>query len=230
MVDQTEQQLYEEMETSANEARRRELELEELKEREAREVIGEKNLLEETRGEVEYANQLAAQQTAYQEQQGRDSNPLFSGPSLFKYALILLFFAIPNDIIDAIDITGLGMILSWFVSTSLSVVTLFLVWFTDSELQRVKSHMANRGKYQKALAKTATKVAAKLTKFAPRNPVVKVLTGAVLEMIPVISLLPWSSISVFLAYADERKTFKEAREIMESEEAGPLSENVPEMV
>jgi len=224
------QQLYEELETSANEARRRELELEELKAREATEAIEEGESLQETWEEIRRSNQLASQRAAYQEQQGRDNNPLFSGPSLFKYALILLFFAIPNDIIDAIDVTGLGMILSWFVSTSLSVVTLFLIWFTDSELQRVKSHMANRGKYQKALAKTATKVAAKLTKFAPRNPVVKVLAGAVLEMIPIISLLPWSSISVFLAYADEHKTFKEAREIMESGETGPLSETIPEMV
>ncbi len=226
MVD-TNQQLYEELETSANEARRRELELEELKTREATEEGGS---LQGTWEEVRRADQLYSQQTAYQEQQGRDSNPLFSGPSLFKYALILLFFAVPNDIIDAIDVTGLGMIFSWFISTSLSVVTLFLVWFTDSELKRVKSHMANRGKYQKVLAKTATKVAAKLTKFAPRNPVVKVLAGTILEVIPVISLLPWSSISVFLAYTDERKTFKEAREIMELEEVSPLSESVPEMV
>jgi hypothetical protein len=217
LADQTNQQLYEELETSANEARRRKLELEELK---AREATEEGESLQGTWEEVRRADQLYSQRTAYQEQQGRDSNPLFSGPSLFKYALILLFFAIPNDIIDAIDVTGLGMIFSWFISTSLSVVTLFLVWFTDSD----------RGKYQKALAKTATKVAAKLTKFAPRNPVVKVLAGAILEMIPVISLLPWSSISVFLAYTDERKTFKEAQEIMESDEIGPLSESVPEMV
>ena len=226
----TNQQLYEEMETKASEARRQELELEELKKREIGETTEERGIVDEAGREVEYADQLAAKQAAYHEQQEQSSMPLFTGPSLFKYAIILLFFAIPNDLIDAIDITGLGMILSWFISTSLSVITLFLVWFTDSELKRVKSHMANRGKYQKALAKTATKVAAKLTKFAPRNPIVKVIAGTILEMIPIISILPWSSISVFLAYTDERKTFKEAREIMESGAVNPLSETVPEMV
>lgn len=226
----TEQQLYEELETKASDARRQELELEELKAREIEEVTEEENLLKETGGETEYANRLAIQQANYQE--ARESNDVisFSGPSLFKYALILFLFAIPNDLIDAIDITGLGMILSWFISTFLSVITLFLVWFTDSEFKRVKDHLANKGKYQRALAKTATKVAAKLTKFAPRNPIVKIVAGTVLEMIPIISLLPWSSISVFLAYADERKTFKEAKGVAESEEISPLSETVPEMV
>lgn len=230
-MDNTGQQLYEEMETEANKARRRELELEELKERQLGEMMEERGLLGENRGEIEYANQLAAQQETYQEQQGRGGLPLFSGPSLFKYALILMLFAIPNDLIDAIDITGLGMVLSWFISTALSVATLFLIWFTDSEFKRVKSHLANKGRYQKTLAKTATRVAAELTKFAPKNPTVKILAGAILEMIPIISLLPWSTISVFLAYADERKTFKKAREVAKSEEeAGQFSETVPEMV
>lgn len=226
----TNQQLYEELEARANETRRQELELEELKERQLGEVAKEGSVLEEAGVEIEYANQLAAQQTAYQEAEESGSAPLFSGPSLFKYGLILMLFAIPNDLIDAIDITGLGMVLSWFISTFLSVATLFLVWFTDSEFKRVKNHLANKGRYQQALAKTTAKVAAKLTRFAPRNPVIKIVAGAVLEMIPIISLLPWSSISVFLAYADERKTFKEAKEVAKSEGVSPLSETVPEMV
>ncbi|MDO8496595.1 MAG: hypothetical protein Q7S43_04090 [bacterium] len=230
MVDQTEQQLFEQIEASANETRRQELELEELKSRKSEKTEERVVSPQETWEEIRRANQLASQQAAYQEQRGQTSMPLFSGPSLFKYALILLFFAIPNDLIDAIDITGLGMIVSWFISTFLSVATLFLVWFTDSELQRVRSHIANKGKYQEALAKTATKIAVKLNRFAPKNPVVKILTGAILEMIPIISLLPWSSISVFLAYADERRTFKEARKMSELEEMSPLSETVPEMV
>ncbi len=230
MVDQTEQQLFEQMESAANEARRQELELEELRARKSGEIEKEGTSFQETWEETRRANQLATQQAAYREQRGQGDNPLFSGPSLFKYALILLFFAIPNDLIDAIDITGLGMVLSWFISTFLSLITLFLIWFTDSELKRVRSHLANKEKYQKTLAKTLSKVAVKLNKFAPKNPTVKIIAGAILEMIPIISLLPWSSISVFLAYADERKTFKEARKIAESEEFGPLPETVPEMV
>lgn len=226
----TNQQLYEEIESRAAETRQQELELEELRARETEKIVEYENSLTEIWEEIRNANQLAAQQTAYQEAQESNNFPLFNGPSLFKYALILLFFAVPNDLIDAIDFSGFGIPISWFVSQLLSAATLFIVWFADSELKRVKSHMARKGAYQKALAKTATRVAAKLIKFAPRNPAVKILAGAVLEMIPVISLLPWSSISVFLAYTNERKTFKEAREIAESEEISPLSETAPEMV
>lgn len=221
-MDDTEQQIeFEQIETVANEARRRELELKELKAREAKEEEQAQEF-EEAR-EIDHMNLLAAQQAAYQEAQRSSNVRLFSGPSLFKYAIILVMFAVPNDIIDALEFTGLGMLLSWFTSAFLSAVTILLTWFADSEFQRVKSHLANKAKYKRAIA-------AKLTKFAPKNPVVKIIAGAVLEMIPIASILPWSSISVFLAYGDERKAFKEAREAQGSEETSPLPETAPEMV
>ncbi len=229
-MDDVNQQLFEEEEAKAADARRQdELESEELQEREAK-MADYENSPTESWEKVRRANRLAAQQTAYQEQQGPGSIPLFSGPSLFKYALILLMFAIPNDIIDALTFTGFGFLISWFVSAFLSITMIFFTWFSDSEFQRVKSHMANKDKYIQNLTGTATKVAAKLTKFAPKNPVVKLVAGAVLEMIPLIDILPWSSISVFLAYADERKTYKEAMATAGSEGAGSLSEPTPEMV
>jgi len=120
------------------------------------------------------------------------------------------------------------MILSWLISAFLSLTTLFLMWFTDSELKRVRNHMANRSKYSQALTRTMTKVATKLTKFAPKNPLAKIIAGTVLEMIPIISILPWSTISVFLAYADERKTYKEA--VTGLEDTSQTSEISPEMV
>ena len=231
MAEENEQQLFEEEEAKAAEARRQEeLELAELRERETDDTADYENSPTETWEQIRRANELAAQQTAYQEQQEPNITPLLNGPSLFKYATLLLMFAVPNDIIDALDLTGLGFLFSWFFSAFLSVTMLFVVWFTDSEFQRVKSHMANKNKYIKNLTRTATKVATRITKFAPKNPVVKIIAGTVLEMIPFISILPWSSISVFLAYADERKTYKEARETLESEGAGQLPETVPEMV
>jgi hypothetical protein len=227
----TEQQLgYEELEAAAAEARRKEeLALEKYRKQTEEEQLRIDQRLEEL--EIGRFNQLAAQQTAYQEAQKTDYGILFSGPSLFKYAIIFLFFAIPNDAIDLIDFTGIGIFFSWFVSAFLSVTTLIIMWFSDSELKRVKGHMSNIDKYKKAAAKTITKTAAKLTKFAPRNPILKVIAGTILEMIPVISVLPWSSISVYLAYADERKTFKEAREILGTDGgSSQLPETVPEMV
>lgn len=176
--------------------------------------------------ELEYANQLAFEREQIQLETSSllETARSFVGPSLFKYGLILLLFAVPNDLVDALELTGFLSFLSWFISMFLSITTIFITWFSDSELKRVKAHMANREKYQKALAKTATQTAAKLTKFAPKNPVTKVIAGAILEMIPYISILPWSSISVMLAYQDEKKTYKEARKSAEESASAVLTE------
>ena len=136
----------------------------------------------------------------------------FSKPSLFKYLLIFLVFAVPNDLIDALELTVVLSILSWFISLFLSLATMFVMWFADSEMKRVQEHMSSVEKYKATTTKALTRVASKLAKFAPKNPIAKVLLGAVLEMIPFISMLPWSCISVGLAYWDERSTFKQAKE------------------
>lgn len=163
-----------------------------------------------------YANQLALQQEQDQELQTIDALQeearSFSGPSLFKYLIILLMFAIPNDLIDALDLTGIGFFISWLISFFLSVSTILITWFSDSELKRVKEHMAKKASYQKILSKKGTRFAARLIKFAPRSPVVKAIAGAILELIPLVSILPWSTISVGLAYLDERNMHKQARE------------------
>lgn len=178
--------------------------------------------------EAEYANRLAFEQeqatiaTSAIQQEGLS----FGKASLLKYMIILLVFAIPNDAIDAIDLTGIGMVVSWFISLFLSVSTIFVTWFFNSELNRVKDHMSKVENHKKTLAKAATRISSKLSKFAPKNPVIKVVAGTVLEMIPIISILPWSSICVLLAYWDERSAFKEARK--HSEELSTAPDVYPE--
>jgi len=172
------------------------------------------NDFEENNNEFAYANRLAQIRDNQSPDEARalsEAHKSLVGPSSFKYLLILFMLAIPNDMIDGLELTGILAILSWIISLFLSAITWLVMWFTDSELKRVKGHMANIEKYHKTAAKTATKVAAKLVKFAPKNPNVKIVAGAILEMIPYISLLPWSMISVLLAYWDERKTYKEAK-------------------
>lgn len=202
MADETDPQLTEEY--GVQEAVQ-----EQKREEENIEAIAQEEALEE-----EYANELENQR----QQEFQATNALyeqsrsFLGPSLFKYLIILLIFALPNDILDALDFTGFGIIISWFISFFLSMATVIIMWFGDSELKRVQGHMGNIEKYQKTLAKNLTRVSAKLAKFAPKNPLMKVLVGSALEMIPIISLLPWSCISVAMAYQDERKTFKDMQE------------------
>ena len=179
--------------------------------------------------ETEYANRLVFEQKqrANAILTSREGGESFGRPSLFKYLIIFFIFAIPNDLIDAIDLTGFLMLLSWFISLFLSVATIIIMWFADSELKRVKSHITKGGKHQKVLATTMTRASSKLAKLAPKNPIVKVVAGAILEMTPIISILPWSSISVILAYLDERRTYKEAQE--GSKNIGEISTSIAEI-
>src|SRR3989344_3937779 len=48
-----------------------------------------------------------------------------------------------------------------------------------------------------------------------RNPTIKLVLGAGLEAIPILSWAPWSTLSVFIAYLDERKIHKDARKAAE---------------
>ena len=204
------------------EMNRKELESERLVEKEATRTTGT--------AEAEYASQLALKQSQANNEARAFSGmaKTFEGPSLLKYLIILIVFAIPNDLIDAIELTGYLIVLSWLISFFLSATSIIVMWFSDSELKRVQGHMAQRGKYKQVLTKNTAKLAAKLSKFAPRNPVVKVIAGAILEMIPIISILPWASISVCLAYWDERQTFNAARESYE--ETPSTSSEAIEMV
>lgn len=214
----------------------------ELRNESARQELAEKNMRDQEellereeeinaemadyeRQEIEYANRLAAAQYS---RQSDPASQLFSGPSLFKYALILLLFAIPNDIIDALDFTGIGFLFSWLISLFLSVSTLFLMWFSDSEFKRVKNHLSQKTKNIQRAEKVLTKTATKIARYAPRNPLIKVVAGCVLELVPIVSILPWASISVYLAYMDEKKAYKQAKET--AGEIQDISEPELEMV
>ena len=183
------------------------------------ELVSEKSASKETpeaspEQEEEYANQLAMSQqeeTSPETAQLQKQSELLSAPSLFKYGLILLFFAIPNDIIDILELTGFLEIFVWLISLFLSIGTILVMWLSDSEMQRVKNHMNSIEKHKKTAVKSMTKVASKISKFAPKNPLTKILIGTILEMIPIISILPWASICVLLAYWDERKAYKNAK-------------------
>lgn len=184
--------------------------------------------------ELEYAGQLALER----EQEAQITDALaeegksFGHPSLIKYFLLFFILAIPNDAIDAIELTGFLAVIAWFVSLFLSITSILIMWFTDQEQKRAKGFMKKIEEYQRTAYRTVrtglmvakffrnTRLAGKVT----RNPMFKIVAGAVLEFIPFLSIFPWSSISVILAYFDERKTFKEARESGEEVASGVLSE------
>lgn len=163
--------------------------------------------------EVEYANQLASEReqevnatTALQEE-GRS----FGNPSLIRYLILLFVFAVPNDAVDAFELTGFLVILAWFVSFFLSVGSILFSWLTDREQKRADLYMKRLEAFQ-ATVIHGTRTVFRLAKFFRKNPTMKLIAGAVAEMIPFISLLPWSTIAVIWAYVDERKNYKNAKE------------------
>lgn len=162
--------------------------------------------------EFEYANQLVSEReqevnatTALQEE-GRS----FGNPSLIRYLVLLFVFAVPNDAIDALELTGFLVILAWFISFFLSMGSILFSWFTDHEQKRADLYMKRLEAFQATVIHRARTVF-RLAKFFRKNPTMKLIAGAVAEMIPFISLLPWSTIAVIWAYADERKNYKNAK-------------------
>jgi hypothetical protein len=184
--------------------------------------------------EEEYANQLAAEQEqalAYQQEISVLDNikQSLTSPSIFKYLLILAVFAIPNDLIDALEFTGVGLIISWLVSMFLSAGSMLVTWFADGEMQNIKAHQKNLQNYKKKAVGVLTKTASSIARFAPRSPLGKILIGTILEMIPYISIFPWASICTLLAYNDERKTYKETLKELNAS-YGQLSGNPVEVL
>lgn len=216
----------------AQEATRQEIEAEEP---EPQELAFQEAQEEAAFQEADYANQLASEQ----EQEVNAINILHeegksfgSRPSFIKYFVLFFMLAVPNDAIDALELTGLLEILAWFVSFFLSISSILIFWFFDHEQKRAQAYLKKTEEFQKTLAHTARTVlrVAKLfrhTKVA-RNPIFKIIIGAVAELIPFLSIFPWSSISVFLAYLDERKAYKNAKET--GEEIGKIAIERPEMV
>ena len=179
--------------------------------------------------ELEYANRLALEReqeiqvTNTIQEEGRS----FGRPSLIKYFLLFFVLAVPNDVIDAIELTGFLAIVAWFASAFLSITSILVFWFTDQEQKRAQGFMKKVEEYRRTAIRT-TRTAFRVAKFFRKNPTMKIVAGAVAEFIPFISIFPWSSVSVILAYLDERKTYKEA--VKTSEEVSDEVHSSPEPV
>lgn len=232
----TEQQLLESQVQIQTEASRKELEVAELERMYALDSLEEQ---EQEEQDIEYANQLALERdqqnniTASLAEEGAS----FSSPSLIKYYILLFWLAIPNDVIDSFEFSGFGVIVAWSVSLFLSMASILISWMTDQEQKRAQGYMKIVKEFEKNATQTirtaarATKLFRK-TKFitkANKNPTIKLLIGGAAELIPILSILPWSSICTILAYLDERKTYKNARKSGE-DISTQISNPEPEMV
>ena len=216
MPDANEQLEFERMEAKANEARQRELELQELEAREETEEEETAAVAEDE--EIENTRLLAAKRDQEEEEGAirqqadeiKNEGATFSHPSLIKYSILLVALAIPNDAIDILfEPTVLGAPFAWFASYFLSAISILFCWFTDHEQKRADDYMKKIETFQATMI-SRTRTAFRMAKFFRKNPMIKLVLGAVAEIIPFLSIFPWSSIAVIWAYADERKTYKSA--------------------
>ena len=65
-------------------------------------------------------------------------------------------------------------------------------------------------KIGRTIARQVPRRLVKIRKWARKNPLTKILVGAIGDAIPFLDSLPWSTISVYLSYRDEKTTYLNA--------------------
>ena len=221
------------------------VEEEQTQEFEEAEEVDRMNQLETARQEEAFSiQQLAAQLL----QQGM----AFSSPSMFKWG-ILLSLAMLNDVVDILDVTGIGAILSWVISMALTAIILLIIWFTDGGMKaaqeyassvgdeaqqaQIASQVHQIGREVQSVAEKTAGVLKRVPGFknikvrsAPRkNPLARALLGSAIESIPFLGAINLITVWVFLAYLAEKHAYKSARESAEDAYA-QLSRQATEMV
>lgn len=194
---------------------------------------------------VELAQEIAAEQEIYRAQKElealRVEGQTFSHPSYFKYGL-LFFIAIIVDIVDFVQFTGIGYVISVIVSLLGTAIILLTLWITDAQQKRAVNYSSNlevRITAIQARISQATRMALKtsrmlrkvpgmrrvaraiprtlvrIRRFARKNPLTKVFIGGIANLIPIFGALNLMVIWIYLAYRDEKKTYTQAREASE---------------
>lgn len=158
-------------------------------------------------------------------------------PSKAKYGF-LYTLAVIGDLVDLAGLTGIGLILVWAVkliispilflsgisanrrikdmngfqeniNASVAHITRKVQTYTRRYLQVIK-FSRKTGILKKPIRRAALKIA-KTRKAVARNPLVKNALAGVADLIPMLDLLPWRTLGVYLMYRDEKKTYLETK-------------------
>lgn len=164
----------------------------------------------------------------------------FGRPSIFKYG-IMLFLAILADIviIGSYFFFGAGIILSTFLASPFIILIILISWFTDTKLKNAQDHpekveqavvlvqqriatatrmglrtakILRKIPGMKGVARAIPRKLVQVRRVARSSPIGRMLIGSGVNMIPIINIIPWQIISVFMAYFAEKKIFEEARQ------------------
>ncbi|PIR88722.1 MAG: hypothetical protein COU09_00735 [Candidatus Harrisonbacteria bacterium CG10_big_fil_rev_8_21_14_0_10_44_23] len=164
----------------------------------------------------------------------------FGRPSLLKYGLLLVLAILTDTIIiGSYLLFGAGIFISTLLASPFIISIILVSWFTDTKLKSAQAHPEEVGKAvilaqqriatatrmglrtakalrkvpgMKGVARAIPRGLVKVRRVARRSPVGRILVGSGANSVPIINLIPWQIVSVFMAYSAEKKTLEEARQ------------------
>lgn len=198
--------------------------------------------------EEDLAAQLSAQQDFYAAQKELSSmhkeGQSYGKPSYFKYGILFALAGI-IDLVDLVDATGVGMIISKIVSFSLTGAIYGIILLIGTKYKKAQAYAQNAEKRIQDLQKTINRAEQRLVKvsaalgksrvpgtkkagravargvseikkLASKNPATKVLIGGTLNMVPYLAILNIMVVWIYFVYRDEKEALQTARETSET--------------
>ncbi|HEY4520632.1 MAG TPA: hypothetical protein VJJ72_02410 [Candidatus Paceibacterota bacterium] len=169
-----------------------------------------------------------------------DEGKSFRKPSKIKYGFLIICAVIKDllDILAIpAAATVAGYFVLKAISVVISVLILAVFWFTRTKQKRAEKYIDEIGEvlaeiqeniaHYTRLALRTAKIARRVPgggriarqvprllvrarRVARKNPITKLLFASALDLVPIIDVVPWTSLGVALSYLDERKSFQNA--------------------
>lgn len=197
--------------------------------------------LRENATAIQLGAEQGLNQTRQRVAQMLEEGKSFRSPSKLKY---LFLFGIGGlvDLVDFADLTGIGILLSKIVSLGGTTIIYFTFWLTNGQTKRAEvysddalsalvawqqsvsqysqlamrtSKMLRQAPGLRGVARSIPRAMVKVRRIARRNPITKILVGGAINLIPWLAIVNLMVFWIYLSYRDEKRTFKEARDLSE---------------
>lgn len=178
--------------------------------------------------------QLQLLQAKYYELQALiEQGSNYKHPSYLKYGVLLGFSSL-IDIVDLLDLTGVGAIVGRLFSLFVSAILLYIYWLTNTKQIKAKEYVQDLASkvedVEKYMAK-ASRLYSKIsnnkisgpgiynkiarsrgkTVIISKSPGTKIVAGSVANLVPFVAVVPWTMLGVIFSYLDEKKIIANAR-------------------
>ena len=123
----------------------------------------------------------------------------YKKPSFLKYSFLFTVAGIV-DVVDFLDLTGIGIIIAKIVSIA------------GSSFAMKSSKFLGKVPGMKGLARKIPRAMVGVRRLARKNPLTKVLIGGAINLVPFLAMINLMIVWIWLTRHDEKKAFKQARE------------------